>query len=187
MNKRMTTKQTGRVKHVQGLADFKRLGPDRSLEKLCRQYTQTVPKPPAISTLKIWSTKYGWQAKAAVHDERVAGRVSVKVEDAAVGEAWDRVKDLTTVAQKSIQKALDALEGGNMEAKDPYAVAALMNTALGSIKAVELLSGRATGRFENLTPKDHAPDWLKERLAADAAQADEPSDALDQPETATQH
>ena len=179
--------QTGRVKHRQGLADYLALGADRSLEKLYQWYRENVPKPPGRSIIKIWSTRYEWQAKAAQHDERVAGNVSQKVEEAAVEETWDRVKDLTAVAQRSIQKALDALKDDNMEVKDPYAVAALVNAAMSSIKTVELLAGRATGRLETAFPKNEVPEWLSERLAAAASPptASPADNEIDIPETAT--
>ena len=184
-------KKSKRIKHRQALNDYLALGPDRSLEKLYQWYKANVPQPPCSSIIKIWSTRYGWQARSAEHDERVAGGVSQKVEDAAVEGTWDRVKDLTEVAQKSIQKALAALTGDSMEVKDPYAVAALMNTALGSIKAVELLSGRATGRLDNLFPKDEIPEWMRARLE-DHAPAPSPtaatsSDEAEVPADATRH
>ncbi len=151
-------KKSQRIKHRQGLNDFLALGPDRSLEKLHDWYTKNVSKPPGRSIIGIWSTRYGWQTRAAEHDGRVAGGVSKRVEEAAIDETWDRVGDLTELAQRSVKKALDALKDDNMKATDPYAVAALTNTAMGCIKAVELLSGRATGRLGFAeTVKDHAP------------------------------
>ena len=160
-------KRTGRIKHQQGLADFLRLGPDRSLEKLYFWYTENVPKPPAISTLKIWSTRYGWQAKAAAHDARVASRVAEKAEKAAVEETWDQVKALTVVARKTLQKVVDGLEGESIKADDAYQLAALTNSALAAIKGVQLLTGGPTERI-GYTVKDSAPEWMAERLKAPA-------------------
>ncbi|MCH8275768.1 MAG: hypothetical protein IH851_13380, partial [Armatimonadetes bacterium] len=161
-------KKSKRIKHRQALNDYLALGPDRSLEKLYQWYKANVPQPPCSSIIKIWSTRYGWQARSAEHDERVAGGVSQKVEAAAVEGAWDRVKDLTAVAQKSIKKVLEGLEGDNMEARDAYAVAALANTAMACIKTAELLSGRATDRLDRIDVKTFAPEWLAERLKAHA-------------------
>ena len=183
------TKQPGRVKHRQGFNDFLALGPDRSLEKLFQWYAENVPQPPCISIIKIWSTRYDWQARAAEHDEQVAGGVKEKVEDAAVKETWDRVGDLTELAQRALKKAVDALKDDTMKAKDPYAVAALTNIVLGAIKGVELLSGRATGRFETLFPKDQMPEWLQEKLAVPAPTptAAATSDEPEAPESAIRH
>lgn len=179
-------KLPGRVKHRQALNDYLALGPDRSIEKLHVWYIENAPKAPCLRSLKGWSARYDWQARSAEHDERVAGGVKEKVEDAAVEGNWDRVADLTELAQRALKKAINALKDENMVAKDPYAVAALTNIVLGAIKGVELLSGRATGRFETLFPKDQMPEWMAERLK-DPAPAAAASDEIDIPETATQH
>ena len=181
-----TTKQPGRVKHGEALAHYLALGADRSLEKLHRWCTANSPKAPCLRSLKGWSTKYGWTAEAAEYDARVAGRVTEKVEDAAVEETWDKVKTLTDLAQKTLNAAIAGLDGGDITADSAYEVQALLNSAVTALKHVELVSGRATNRFENLTPKDWAPEWLQEALLA-AEQADAPSDEIDLPETATQH
>ena len=184
-------KKSKRIKHRQALNDYLALGPDRSLEKLYQWYKANVPQPPCSSIIKIWSTRYGWQARSVEHDERVAGGVSQKVEAAAVEGAWDRVKDLTAVAQKSIKKVLEGLEGDNMEARDAYAVAALANTAMACIKTAELLSGRATGRLGQEDIKQYAPEWLRERLTAPPPTPPPTtattSDETDIPESATRH
>ncbi len=177
-------KKSQRIKHRQALNDFLAMGSSRSLEKLYTWYTINVPKPPGRSIIGIWSMRYDWQARAAEHDERVAGGVKEKVEGAAIEENWDRVRDLTELAQRSLGKALDALKGDAMKVTDPYGVAALVNAALSSVKTVELLTGGPTERFGH-TPRDHAPEWLKERLAAQTTAA--AGDEIDIPETATQH
>ena len=188
------TKQTGRVKHRQGFTDFLAIGPDRSLDKLHDWYTKNVSMAPGRSIIGIWSTRYDWQARAAAHDEQVAGGVKEKVEGAAVEETWDRVKDLTEIARRSLKKALDALKGDTMTATDPYAVAALINGALSSIKTVELLTGGPTERF-GYTVKDEAPEWMAEKLKVKAAEptptptptAAATSDETEAPESATRH
>ena len=93
---------------------------------------------------------------------------------------------MTELAQRALKKAVDALKDENMTAKDPYAVAALTNIVLGAIKGVELLSGRATGRFETLFPKDQVPEWMEEKLKAPAPAATA-SDEPEVPESATRH
>ena len=177
-------KKSQRIKHRQALNDFLAMGADRSLEKLCQWYIKNVSNPPGRSIIGIWSVKHGWQDRAAEHDERVAGGVKEKVESAAIEETWDRVGDLTDLAQRALKKALDALEGDAMTVTDPYGVAALVNSALSSIKTVELLTGGPTERFGH-TPRDHAPEWVLERLAARTTAT--AGDEIDIPETATQH
>ncbi len=160
------TKQPGRVKHERGLTDFLALGPDRSLDKLHDWYTKNVSKPPGRSIIGIWSTKHAWRIKAAAYDERVAGGVSQRVEEAAIKETWDCVGQLTELAKGSLKKALDALKDDTMKAKDPYGIAALTNIVLGCVKAVELLEGRATSRLGFEDVKNYAPEWMADKLTA---------------------
>ena len=179
------TKQPGRVKHDQGLADYLALGADRSLEKLCHWYNKIMLKPPALITLKSWSVKHAWQVKAAAHDARVARQITEKAEDAAVEQGVDHVKALTEVADKALQKVIAGLKAENIKADSAYEMASLVNSALGAIKGVQLLTGKATERFEDAV-KDSAPEWMQERLKT-AAPTATPSDEIDIPETATQH
>ena len=157
-------KKSKRIKHRQALNDYLALGPDRSLEKLYQWYKANVPQPPCSSIIKIWSTRYGWQTRAAEHDERVAGGVSQKVEEAAVEKGWDTVTALTDLAKKALDKAIAGFDGGEITADDAYQVQALLNSAIIALKHVELISGRATGRLGQEDIKQYAPEWLRERL-----------------------
>ena len=170
MSKKQKPEKSQRIKHRQGLNNFLALGPDRSLDKLHDWYIKNVSKPPGRSIIGIWSTKHGWQTRAAEHDSRVAGGVSQKVEEAAIEENWDCVGELTELAQRSVKKALDALKDDTMKVKDPYGIAALTNIVLGCVKAIELLEGRATDRLDNLFPKDCVPEWVAEKLTRMAAE-----------------
>ncbi len=161
------TKQPGRVKHDRGLADYLALGPDRSLEKLCRQYAETMLRPPALVTLKLWSAKHSWQAKAAQHDARVAQQIAKRAEEASVERGLDHVQALTAVADKALRKVIAGLDAEEIEAGDAYQMAALVNSALGAIKGVQLLTGGPTERI-GYTVKDSAPEWMAERLKAPA-------------------
>ena len=160
-----TTKQPGRVKHDRGLADFFALGPDRSLGKLFERYTKIMLKPPALITLKTWSVRYSWQAAAAQHDARVASKVAEKAEAAAVEQGFDHVQALHSVADKALRKVIDGLDAESIKADDAYQMAALVNSALGAIKGVQLLTGQATNRIDTFASKDHAPQWILDRLA----------------------
>ena len=186
-----TAKRTGRVKHQQGLAQYIALGPDRSLEKLHRWCTKNAPKAPGVRTLKGWSTKYGWKAKAAAHDAKVAGRLADKVEEAAVEDGWDRVSTLTDFARLSLDKAMEALQGGSLKAETAYELQALLNSAVTALKHIELMTGGPTSRIATLLSKEFAPEWMKNHLKASAptspSAAATASDEIDIPGTATQH
>ena len=182
------TKQPGRVKHRQGLADYLALGADRSLERLCRQYAKNMLKPPALVTLKLWSAKHSWQAAAVAYDARVATQVAEKAEDAAVEQGVDHVKALTDVADRALQKVIDGLDGESITASDAYQMAALVNSALGAIKGVQLLTGGPTERI-GYTVKDEAPEWMQERLVVPSPPptATATSNEPEAPESATRH
>ena len=182
-------KQPGRVKHDRGLADFLALGADRSLGKLYRQYTKIMLKPPALVTLKSWSVRYAWQATAAQYDARVASQVAEKAETAAVDQGVDHVQALHDVADKALRKVVDGLDAESIKADDAYQMAALVNSALGAIRGVQLLTGKATERFGAEVVKDHAPEWMADKLTAPASPPTPPtaSDQTQVPADATRH
>jgi hypothetical protein len=165
-----TTKQPERVKHAQGLTDFLKLGPDRSLGKLHRWYAENMPRPPSLPTLKNWSVRYSWQTRAVEHDTRVAVQVGKRAEAASIEEGWDRVQILNDVARRSLEKAAEALANGKIAPATAYEVQSLINTAVTAIKTGELLSGHATDRSETSFLKDHCPDWMREDLLARQAE-----------------
>ncbi len=183
-------KQPGRVKHERGLADFFALGPDRSLGKLFERYTKIMLKPPALITLKTWSVRYSWQAAAAQHDARVASKVAEKAEAAAVAQGFDHVQALHSVADKALRKVIDGLDAKSIKADDAYQMAALVNSALGAIKGVQLLTGKATERFGAETAKAFAPKWMVEQLEKHAPRpeaAQTASNETEVPAEATRH
>ncbi len=184
-----TPKQTERIKHQRALADYLALGPGRSIEKLHRRYIENAPKPPCLRSLKGWSTRYGWKAKAVEYDERVATQVAERAETAAVEQGFDHVKALTKVADKALRKVIAGLDAEEIEAGDAYQMAALVNSALGAIKGVQLLTGGATERFGAEAVKDHAPEWMQDKLTAPAPPPAAPttSGEAEVPEGATRH
>ncbi len=125
-------------------------------------------KPPALITLKTWSVRYSWQAAAAQHDARVASKVAEKAEEAAVEQGFDHVKALHDVADKALRKVIDGLDAESIKADDAYQMAALVNSALGAIRGVQLLTGKPTERFGAEVVKDHAPEWMIDKLTAPA-------------------
>ena len=160
-----TPKQTERIKHQRALADYLALGPDRSLEKLHRWYTENAPKPPCNRSLKGWSTKYDWKAKAAAHDAKVAEKLAGMAEEAAIEDGWDRVSTLTEFAKLSLDKAMEALREGSLKAETAYELQALLNGAVTALKHVELITGGPTSRIATLMSKEFAPAWMQEELA----------------------
>ncbi len=63
----------------EAFAAYAALGPARSLLRLLKQYrAQTGVVPPALSTMKRWSTRDEWQARAREHDLAVQAATSEK-------------------------------------------------------------------------------------------------------------
>ncbi len=61
----------------EAFAAYAALGPARSLSRLLKQYrAQTGVIPPALSTMKRWSTKDEWTARAREHDLAVQGEAN---------------------------------------------------------------------------------------------------------------
>lgn len=74
-------KETKRA--VQSCNDYLLMGAGRSLEKLWQRYQAvTDPLPPTrrITTLKQWSTDYGWVARADEYDAKVEAEKTALVE-----------------------------------------------------------------------------------------------------------
>ena len=61
----------------EAFAAYMALGPSRSLSRLLESYrAQTDIVPPAISTLKLWSARDAWQARAREYDGAVQGETN---------------------------------------------------------------------------------------------------------------
>ncbi len=61
----------------EALAAYMAFGPSRSLSRLLKRYrSEAGVVPPASSTLKRWSTRDEWQARAREHDSAVQGETS---------------------------------------------------------------------------------------------------------------
>jgi len=62
-------------KSKQAFEDYFALGPGRSLKALVESYRRrTEPAPPTrqLTTLKVWSTQFGWQARVAAREAEIA-------------------------------------------------------------------------------------------------------------------
>lgn len=83
--------------------DYLRMGPGRSLQKLCEWYRSGTEVPPTkrLNTLKKWSQFYGWQARAEIYDaiieaEKNAHRRSIMASGLALDyERVVKLKELT--------------------------------------------------------------------------------------------
>ena len=157
-------KQPGRVKHDRGLADYLKMGPDRSLKRLWTRYCETMATPPALVTIESWSQRFAWVAKAKAFDERLAARLQEKAADTVLEETWDQVSALKDLARKALDKAIAGFDRGEIMADSAYEIQALLNSTVTALKHVELISGRPTGRFGSESIRDLAPDWIKEAL-----------------------
>lgn len=98
-------KETNKAR--QAFEDYFALGPNRSLSKLHRIYTEdTLENSPTVHlrTLKMWSTKHGWQDRIAHREAEIAAaRMQDIIENAPkTGYAiWQkRVQDLGQLAER---------------------------------------------------------------------------------------
>lgn len=102
------------VSREKALADYLAMGTSRSLAKLNQHYTDSGLKPPAMSTLKGWSSSQAWQAQAAEHDaitERaIQERLREKEAERQAEEAFCIREGLDRAMTLSIAKALQAIE-----------------------------------------------------------------------------
>ena len=98
-------------------ADYLRLGPDRSLERLATEYRARTDGVPThqLSRLKQWSTTYGWQS-------RLQAIADAEVREAEEQEAAYRREILQTgyaLATERIQSLKEVAEGLCQEIRDP--------------------------------------------------------------------
>ena len=179
--------ETQRVDHQRALAAYLAMGPGRSLSKLCRRYAGTVPKPPGLPTLKFWSKRDGWQAEAVRYDERIAGQVVDRIEEASVEKQFDQAAELLDIVESSV--AVLKTYAGDPDTLKKITTAAefaqVSNAVVNISKHLELLAGRATRRDDG-TLDIRCPDWLADRLAPEPVHADD-SDPEPEPDPSTRH
>lgn len=87
--------------------DYYFFGPNRSLSKLHRKYTEsTLNNVPTkhLRTLKMWSTKHGWQERVALRDAEIAAAQLKEIMETALETGYavrqKRVYDLSRLADK---------------------------------------------------------------------------------------
>ena len=102
------------VSRDKALADYLALGSSRSLTKLYQSYTDTGLKSPAISTLKGWSSAFGWQQQAAEYDRQVEKAtqevLTQKQAMQQAEEAFDVQDGIGRCVKIAMLKAQEALE-----------------------------------------------------------------------------
>lgn len=94
--------------------DYLRMGPGRSLRKLCDRYQSAPGTPPTkrLKSLKDWSANFGWQARAEAYDaagdaEKTAAASARRKEIMDEGLALDyervaKLKDLAAMLEDEI-------------------------------------------------------------------------------------
>lgn len=100
--------------------DYLRMGAGRSIEKLHNRYqTVTEPSPPTrrLPTLKGWSSRYGWVARANAYDAEIEQRKTAAIDEqrrevmetglALAHERVDELKRLATLLQSQILQTDD--------------------------------------------------------------------------------
>ena len=134
------------------------MGSRRSLAKVHQKLanvTPVDPDAPDIDTLKYWSGKYGWVARCAEHDDKVATAVEAKMVQVQVVERVDAITgadDLIRLCNRLIADAVQDVTG--LRPTDPKELRAIGGTLVEAAKLKELLEGRATERAENRTPEE---------------------------------
>ncbi len=118
-----------------------------------------MPDPPALITLKKWSSQHGWAEKAALHDANVARRLVARTETAMTNAEFDRVAALMKVARKCLDAAA-AIEvpAHGATAQDVKAFAA---TGIDCIKLSEVLTGGVSDRQESGAMTREARELLR--------------------------
>lgn len=105
---------------VQACNDYLRLGPGRSLRVVWESYTQhdsILPPTLNFQTLKDWSARYGWVARAEAYDaecERVKNERRKEVMESGLALDYERVKTLKRIAallEGEIEKRAESTEG----------------------------------------------------------------------------
>lgn len=88
------------AKAYQAFEVYRDLGPERSLEKACRQLTTGSP----LEVLKQWSTRHDWQARVRAFDEFVASRAADKAVETAASIRARQAKHAQAMQLRAMQK-----------------------------------------------------------------------------------
>lgn len=107
------------VKSIQACNDFLRLGAGRSLPGLLEKYRETgqdQPPTKSIGTLKDWSVKYSWFARATIFDAQQEERKNAerqRVMEEGLALDYERVTKLKRLADFLESQIFETDEQGN--------------------------------------------------------------------------
>lgn len=130
-------------------AAYLRLGPDRSLAMLRKALDQAFNDSPAISTIKNWSVKNGWDAKAAAFDLKQENAVIAQLTVERVTQIFHAREELQKVASnclKAFEKWSENKNGKTAHIKDASDARTILDSAISAIKMAEVLEGRVSDR-----------------------------------------
>jgi len=107
-------------------ADYLRLGPDRSLERLATEYRARTDGVPThqLSRLKQWSTTYGWQSRLQVIADAEVREAETReavhrreIMESGYALVWERVRALKELADRLFAELQDPSRRWVREAK----------------------------------------------------------------------
>jgi hypothetical protein len=134
--------QPRRLTHEEAFTTFCGLGPARNLPMLLAHYkADSETQAPSKATLKNWSSKSEWQARAAEHDRQVSEATHERlVEEQAAGRA-DMALKFDLVAIKALETVSDSLEA--LKVTSPEEAERFVKLAcLASGEAREIVKGK---------------------------------------------
>lgn len=123
------------------LSDYVRLGPSRSLGKLCRNYEHATPelRPTRhLKTLKRWSRNYDWGARVAAYEQLLHAEELEKWNKRR--EQWIELE--WSLAQRLVRQAIDLLAAPT-KSVSPTSAARVVDVAS---KIARLASGMDTNQ-----------------------------------------
>jgi len=150
----------------EAFAAYMALGPSRSLSRLLESYrAQTGVIPPAMSTLKRWSAKDKWTARAREHDLAVQAATSEK---AIEHEAEQRV-EISTVVEDAYRDVLGRMRQLLPEINGDGAIMEL-------VTAAGLLQGQLMEIQRGKMPDQAFLDKIVQHLSRAGGNGGDPSD-----------
>lgn len=145
-----TKPKSPRPSHPEVLIAYLAIGPGRSLGLLRERYeAQGVDIP--RNTLKGWSARHRWTAKAEKHDGKAQVKLEDKLAEAQADQAMSTADTFRAIGDQAAAKALQAIRKLNVEGASAQTARHLTEIAVEARRMTELLEGRATNRTEKVT------------------------------------
>lgn len=134
--------------------DYEAQTPPRSLERLAALYRScTDPAPPTrhLTTLKVWSSRYEWQARVADDDACQDAIRRRAAEEATAKLAADNARRIMQMGESCLMLAATAIRSyvapdGSLKQQVP--VTAIPGLVKAGVECIQLASGEATQRIE---------------------------------------